>query len=713
MRKPTVRIVDVVALLAATLGCQPDSPTAARDQLGRNAEGTVTFVLPVADTSYLVSELLASDLDTITTPGGLLGIVQTDTVTSAVGQELEFAGVGFSPFVFSYTQMLLSQEVSTTVSFPSPPPAAGPSDIPLAPGTPNDTLTFNTPGGSRILGATIASGWIVRTTVNNTVCDGTLSVALQDGNGNTIVAMPDVAVNAGQSVTDSADASGASVNRFAEVSTSATFGLCIPNPTDSIYSAITFRPMQLASVDLQNVNETFSQTYDILAGETRLTSVDTVVINSGSALVTVSNRLPVQAEVEIVLNGFRDQTGMTLRGSVIVPAAAGNGSYTSGALNFDLANVTLIPALAIADANGTASAAMATITQTAVDSAVIASGTGGITVERLSGTLDPGVTPELALGVEEFQELDPDDVDFDDLEDAIKSSTLNDGTINLSVINGANVPVIMSNFTIGVVELDAFGQVPRDPGGAPIYAPGCTGSPVLAVTDPGQSTLTLARLATSSVSLDADIVVDCLVHKLLDDQRVALLASGLATAGDGSQATITRQDVVTVIVDVVLGLDFTIPVSGVSFTRNQTADGLDLEDDEANELAERVVTAGIVAGINNTTPFFVEVTIAMVPDSVGDGVDIFARPDAVILNPVSLSAAPTDANGVPTGSVTDSVSIVLSGSDVRTVLGRIFTAGIRIRLAPRPDGSRRGAIRPRDGVAVDARVEVVVRRGNP
>jgi hypothetical protein len=534
-----------------------------------------------------------------------------------------------------------------------------------------------------------------------------------DDQGSTIVTMPDLALTAGETVTDSVDASGASVSGFVAVNTSASFVVpCVPNPTDSVRSDIIFRPMQLASVDLQNVNETFSESYDVLASETRLNSIDTIRINSGGVGVTVSNRLPIQMEFEIVLNGFLDQAGTTLRDTVIVPAAPGDGSYTISALNFTLADVTLIPSMASAVANGVATAPQATVTSAVVAEAVLVIGSGNIVVESLTGNLDPVVTPELILSVEEFEELDAADVDFDDLEEAIQSSTLNSGTVELAVTNGADVPVVMSNFTVGVIELDALGQVPRDAGGNPIYAADCSGSPTLAVTDPGQSTFSIARSATSTVTLNAAEVVDCLIHKLIDDDRVAMLAAGTATAGDGSQATITRQDEVRVIIAVVVGLDFTIPPQGVTFTRNQTADGLDLEDDDADQLTERLESAGVLAQIENTTPFFVEIEVAIVPDSVGDEVDIFTRPDAVLLDPVSLSAAPTGPDGVPTGSVSDSVSISMSGQEVRAVLGRIYTAGIRIRLGPRPDGGRRGAIRPADGVAVDASIEIQVRRGS-
>ena len=162
MGKRRIPYAFTIGALIAFNACQPLSPTAARDQLGRNAEGTISFTLPVADTSFRVSELLGSDLDTVTTPSGLLGIVQSDTVRSAIGEELEFNGIGFDQFSFSYIQMLETQEASTSVNFPAPPPGVPSNTIALAPGAPNDTIQFTTPGGSQVLSATVASGWIVR-----------------------------------------------------------------------------------------------------------------------------------------------------------------------------------------------------------------------------------------------------------------------------------------------------------------------------------------------------------------------------------------------------------------------------------------------------------------------------------------------------------------------------------------------------------------------
>ena len=80
--------------------------------------------------------------------------------------------------------------------------------------------------------------------------------------------------------------------------------------------------------------------------------------------------------------------------------------------------------------------------------------------------------------------------------------------------------------------------------------------------------------------------------------RSYYVAVGTAFAGDGSPGRFTRQDEIQVDVDVVVGLDFTIPAGGVTFTRNQTADGVNFNDRDANDISSRL-SASLVASVEN------------------------------------------------------------------------------------------------------------------
>jgi hypothetical protein len=245
-----------------------------------------------------------------------------------------------------------------------------------------------------------------------------------------------------------------------------------------------------------------------------------------------------------------------------------------------------------------------------------------------------------------------------------------------------------------------------------MYEESAPGVPILVpVTDPGQADLVIAPGETKTVITTAAELVDRVVHMILDDERAAIVIAGLATGGDGTPATITRLDGIDIDYEIVVAFDLTVPPSGVTFTRVQTMDGADLEADDASSLAERVVSAGVSAAAINSSAFGAQIQLALVPDSVGEEVDLFARPDAVILDLVSLASPSVNAQGLPLTSVSDTVSVSLTGTEAEVVLGRIFTAGIRVTLAPGAGGGGRAAVRPGDGVALDAVLHLQIRRG--
>jgi hypothetical protein len=284
--------------------------------------------------------------------------------------------------------------------------------------------------------------------------------------------------------------------------------------------------------------------------------------------------------------------------------------------------------------------------------------------------------------------------------------------VSLTLGNGSGIVIALSNFNLGVVNLDAAGNVPRDAFGDPVFEEDAGGNPIfVAVTDPGETTLTLAAMGTTNLELNAAPLIDRLVHLLLDDERAAIVAAGNAAVGDGAQARVTRTDSVSVAMGMTLGLDFTIPAAGVTFTRNTVCDGAEFDDEDAEQLVERLDSAGVITEVVNNTPFGVEIDIAFVEDSLGEDVDIFAQPNAVLLNTVVLSAPTVDAQGVVTTASFSSVSILLTGTQARQLLGLKFTAGTRIRLLPGTGSGGRGAFRATDQILLDSRVQIVLRAG--
>jgi hypothetical protein len=529
------------------LGCEPGSVTEAREQLGRGQLDTIGWVIPIVDTSFMVAEFLDNG-DTVTTPDGLLSVlVQEEDVS------------------FDFTDVLVTEEVTTSIALPAPGM--------MAPGDPQDSLRFATPAGSDVVSATVSTGWVVRSMANGTICDATVNVSVVDSLGNTVVAMPtNVFVGAGNTVIDSVNANGASYSEFVEVIPSVAFGACVPVLGSSLATDLTFRPMTLASVALDNLSESFL--------------------------------------------------------------------------------------------------------------------------------------------VEEAEELNADDLEFDDFEDVIEQSTLNSATVAMVVSNTADVPVVLNDVTIGAVRVDAD-TLFRDVGGNLIYETDAGGTPILVrIADAGETTLDVPRNGSTSVSVGAAELVDRVTHILLDDERVAFVASGIADANDGSSGVILLGDIVDIQYSVVVGMDFTIPLAGVEFdVPNEPVEGVDLEGEEIDDIVDRIVDISGVARAENFTSFGVEVATAFAPDSLDESVDIFTQPGGFLLDTIAVSAPPVDAAGLPTAPTVDSVSVSITAEESRVLLGEWFTAGIRIRLLPGSGGGGRGVIRPDDQLAVSASVTIRLERG--
>ncbi len=713
--RTSIQLLGVLGAAVAVASCEPASITEARDQLARGPARTFTLTIPVAEDTLDISKLIEDTTDLVAV--GDLQAVQSDpqSVDVAVGTELKFDNLSFDQFTFGYDQMLRTAQVTTASTVTLAPPAL-PGPLPAAAQQQAmDTVRFDTPDGSDVVAATVDTGTVVRTLVNNTICDGTITMSLLDSIGNPVASFPNQQVNAGETFTDSVRADGATMSQFVEVDIQGSaLGGCTIIPGSSVSADVTFRPMTLASVDLQNVNETFSDTYDPLASETRIQGVDQVVINSGSYTITAQNRLPVALSVSLTLNGILDGAGAPLTGTLNIAAAPGDGSTTTGTLNFNLAGVTIIPSQAMVDISGTATAALATITPTVITNAVVADGTGDLEVESLAGPLDPAVTPELAVTVEESEEITRDDFGLGDFEDAVKGSTINVATAQLDITNTAATPLVLSSFTLGVVELTPAGGIPRDGLGNPVYEVDSQGSPILVdVVDPGQTTLSIARSATTQVTLSVAPLADRLVHLVLDDRRAAIIAAGTATAGDGSQSSIERSDIVGVLLNVAVGLDFTVPDTGVVFTSNANQEGLETDstlNTSPDEVIEVLVGATATSVVRNNTPFGLEVDVAYVEGDLGD-TDVFTQPGAVQLDRITVAAPDLDATGRVIQPVTSTVTVEVTGDELRPLLEKDFTASLRVRLLPGSGAGGRSALRATDNVIFKASVTVQLRSG--
>lgn len=462
-------------------------------------------------------------------------------------------------------------------------------------------------------------------------------------------------------------------------------------------------------------------TYDTLELEPRLQAIDSVVAESGTLTITTRNKLPrTTVSYTLTLNGFKDASGATLSRSGTVGAAPGDGSYVSSTVTFNLAGVSIVPESVKVSAQGTVTWSGGAIDPALGDNAVVQTGGGNLVVRRLKGTLDPAKTPELNVAVEEPEEIDLDlDSLFGDVADALEDARLNDVTVALTVRNGLGTKLTLSNFKLGVVELSAAGAVPKDAGGNVVFQKDSLNNPIqVAITDPGQATLTVAARTGSTptvktVTLQVASLIDRVIDLLLQNKRAGVVAVGTATAGDAAvKSEVTRTDSVSLNLAVTVALDITIPTSGVTFDDTQVQDGLEFDSLDANQLATRVETAAARSVVTNETPFGVRVRIALVRDSVNADADsIFRRPDRVELTPVDLNPATVDAQGRVTQAVIDTAIVSMTGQQSRVVMGQKFTAGIKVTLLPSATAGGRGAIRPTDRVILRAGASLTIRFG--
>lgn len=708
------RIPELAGLLALTLGaasCEPSSITAAKQQLGRGPSRTLALAVSLSRDTMEIGKFLTSS-DTATTAGGLLGVtLPAESLASAVGQKLVFNNLAFQQFRFSYGQMLQAQPDSSTLSYTFAPHASAPAGVfPTGPAVHSDTIRIVTPHGSKVAAAAIGSGSIIGSITNNTACSVAISQAMKDSTGAVVVTFPTDTVPAFGTVTSTVSAAGVSFKNYLFLDTPTVTALaCVPTLGQTVVVKLSTTALTLTSVTLRNVNESFAQSDSILANETRIRSVDTVKVYSGSFTITAQNRLPVTDTVHIQLNGVT-KLGVPVTATLVLPAAPGDGTTRSGSTTIDLTNATIIPANVVAAVTGVATAATATLSSLVTTDAVVVDGGGSLVLQLLAGRLDPAKTPELTVAVEEFDEILKSQIDFGDLQDAIKSAHLNDAVAALTLRNTAQTPVLLDHMKLGVVKVNASGQLLRDGLGNPLYERDSLGNPILVNLAPaGQTTLLLPRTSTTALSLQMGPLVDRLVHLLLGNTRAAVVAAGSAVAGDGQPSRITRADSASVGFRLTVGLDLTLPDSGIVFTRVEYADGAKLKANDSATVVNRLVRASATADVVNGTPFGMSVELAVVRDSVASTLDVFTLPGHTLLGPIVVAGSPVDANGRVTIPASSTSSLSLTGTDVVPLMGDRFTIALRIRLRPPPGG--RGAVRTTDRIIVSARANVELSGG--
>lgn len=339
----------------------------------------------------------------------------------------------------------------------------------------------------------------------------------------------------------------------------------------------------------------------------------------------------------------------------------------------------------------------------AADAQQYAIGTG-LAIGAQSGVLDPAV---LNFVTQQWREVTTTSLNLGEFESAAQDATINRALMALLVENDADAPITLDNFVLGVVRLDAAGQPLQDGNGNFLYEEDA-GTPILMpVADPGGSTWAVGRSSARVDTIDAPAVVNRLADLLLDDVRAALVGEGTVAVGDGTVGTVAGSHQLRISATPIIGLDFTIPQSGVTFDSTTVQGGLSWSEDWINDVEELVDTAIVAVEVDNGTPFGLEVTTAVVEGNfVGD---VFAVPGAVLIEPLMIGPAVVDANGMVTEVVAEADSATLLGSEMRPFLNSEFTAGVEVRLFPTAGG--RGALRSQDRVVVRSSVRLLVQSG--
>jgi hypothetical protein len=454
--------------------------------------------------------------------------------------------------------------------------------------------------------------------------------------------------------------------------------------------------------------------YAGLVDEPRLQGVDSLRVVTGTLQVVTRNRLVETIAYTVVLDGFRTAAGGPLTTSGTIPAAPGDGSYATDVLVFDLAGVTIAPPTATVTVDASLVVSGSPANAANATDAILQTGTADFTVEWLRGPLDPSVTPELTVDVQDDVEIPESSLDaLGNFRDVLADVMLESALGRMVFVNGAAAPVEVTDLVLGVVALTATGDVPIDPGtGEPAYETDDQGAPILVpVPGPG-GTVQVARNGTTELAVAMPALLDRVVKLLLAGERAAIVGSGTAIAGDGQPSAVNRTDEVVVTVDLVVGVDATIPASGVDYpAQNETNDGLDLQpDDIADVIDNLLVRAFAQAEVVNGTPYELEVAIAYIEGDVGT-VDVFTLPGAVILDPVRLAAPEVSADGRVVAPVVDTVEVAVAAAEAEPLLTATYTTTLRTRLFPGPGGGGRAALGADDRAVVRSSVVLEVKRG--
>ena len=454
--------------------------------------------------------------------------------------------------------------------------------------------------------------------------------------------------------------------------------------------------------------------FDGLSAETRLVSIDSLRVDTGTLELSLSNRLVEPVAFTVVIGGFVNASGDTLVVTGTVPAASGDGSYATTTVIIDLQGVTISPGAARFRIDAGLVLSGSPLNPANATDALVHTGSMDLEALWLRGPLDPDETPELRVPISDFLEIPESSLDpLGDFRDILAEVALESAVARLRFVNPAGAPVELEDFTLGVVALTASGAVPVDPNtGGPAYEEDDQGNPlVIPVPAPGES-LAIGRSADTTFVISFPALADRVLKLLLDGRRAAIVGTGDAVSGDGQPSYLQRTDTMALQMDVIVGVDVSIPPAGVEYPPgNQTNDGLGLEPEDAEDvIANLLVRAGLSATVVNETPYELEVTIAFIEGDRGT-VDVSTLPGSVILAPVRVAAPAVDAQGRVLSPVVDTVESAVAADQIGPLLGEVYTATVKPRFFPGQGGGGRAALGVNDRALIASTITLEIKRG--
>ena len=301
------------------------------------------------------------------------------------------------------------------------------------------------------------------------------------------------------------------------------------------------------------------------------------------------------------------------------------------------------------------------------------------------------------------ESLDPAALDLGELADVVAASGLRTAPIELAFAHTSAAPLRLVSPELALIRTDPGGRPVRDGSGDLVVETDSTGRPL---TVPVADTVRIAPGERVELEPDGSRIVDRLAERLVDGETAAVGLVGAVEVPAGQRTLVDADDALSLAHRALAGLDLVLPDSGVVVQRQEIGDGLGFSEGDARQVQERVVEAGGRVVAENPIPFRIRVALAYVE---GDrrGEEVFGADDRVVLDSLEVGG------NADTGAVnTDTISLSVTGDELRPLLRDTFTAAVRIRLLPARGTAGRGALKVEDLVDLDARVFMDVRAGD-